>query len=166
MVTAPEPAEMGTFATNDPALTREAARRLGELCAGGEAILLVGDLGAGKTCFAQGLAEGLGVDPATPVTSPTFTLLAQYRGRLTFNHADLYRLEEAGELDGVGVLDMLYDPEAVLAAEWPELLLEHAGGEALLVILEHAGEGERRVTVKAAGARHKKLAGAWLEREA
>ncbi|MDR1612680.1 MAG: tRNA (adenosine(37)-N6)-threonylcarbamoyltransferase complex ATPase subunit type 1 TsaE [Planctomycetota bacterium] len=152
--------------TGDAAATREAARRLGELCAGGEAILLAGDLGAGKTCFAQGLAQGLGVDAAVAVTSPTFTLHAEYPGRLTFNHADLYRLRAAGELDAVGVPELLYAPGAVLAVEWPGLLLEQAGGEALLVELEHAGGDGRRLTIRAAGTGHRKLAAAWLARVA
>lgn len=84
----------------------------------GTTILLTGDLGAGKTAFVKGLAEGLGLDP-DDVTSPTFTLVHEYRGgRLPLIHVDLYRLDRA-DLDEIG-LDADLALEGVTAVEWPE----------------------------------------------
>ena len=81
--------------------TSAAGERLGQRLAAGAVVLLYGDLGAGKTAFVRGLARGLGA-PADDVTSPTFTLVQEYRGRLTLYHVDLYRLEPA-EIDDLGL---------------------------------------------------------------
>jgi len=101
----------------------EAMCRLGRHVAGqiaaGDALALVGDLGAGKTTFVQGLADGLGVDPEA-VTSPTFALVHHYRGGdIPIVHADLYRLGSAAEAEEAGIADALHDPEAVAVVEWP-----------------------------------------------
>jgi tRNA threonylcarbamoyladenosine biosynthesis protein TsaE len=97
--------------------TRDAGRRLGESLEPGTVVLLSGDLGAGKTVFVRGLAEGLGADPGE-VSSPTFTLVQEYRGRLTLYHADLYRLEPR-EVPDLG-LEELAASGGVLAIEWAE----------------------------------------------
>lgn len=150
-----------TARTAGPEETRELARRLGTVCRGGETILLYGDLGAGKTCFTQGLALGLGIPPETRVTSPTFTLHGQYAGRLLLNHLDLYRLDEGGELDALGVADLIDEPGAVLAVEWPERLADLAAGDCLEVGLEHVGETERELRACASGERHRALLEKW-----
>lgn len=137
--------------------TRAIGRAIGSLCRGGEAILLFGDLGTGKTCLVQGLALGLGVPEGTPVASPTFVLHVEYRGRLWLNHLDLYRLETAGELAAMGVDDLLGAPGAVFAAEWPELLEGLADGGHLAVRLGHLDEARRTVEFSAAGERHRTL---------
>lgn len=120
------------------------ARRLAPRLAAGDVVLLQGDLGAGKTAFVRGLAAGLDVDPED-VSSPTFTLLHEYRGgRLTLYHADLYRLEHAAAGD-LG----LDDPAiagGVLAIEWPERLSHPLPG-ARTVTLEIVDETTRRITV-------------------
>ncbi len=83
----------------------------------GEVVLLYGDLGAGKTAFVRGLAQGLGA-PAGEVSSPTFTLVQEYRGRVTLYHVDLYRLEPK-EVDDLG-LDELVLGDGIVAIEWAE----------------------------------------------
>ncbi len=109
----------------------------------GARVLLYGDLGAGKTAFVRGLAIGLGID-ADEVSSPTFTLVQEYRGgRLPLFHVDLYRLAP-GEVDDLG-LDALA-AGGVLAIEWAERMPRPDAG-AIHVHLEHAGEDRRRVTV-------------------
>ena len=107
-------------------------------------LLLAGDLGAGKTTFVKGLAAGLGIDPAE-VSSPTFTLLHEYRGgRLTLYHADLYRLDNTATedlgLEETGVRD------GVLAIEWPDRLTHDITG-ARLIRIELVDDATRRITI-------------------
>jgi tRNA threonylcarbamoyladenosine biosynthesis protein TsaE len=108
----------------------------------GARVLLYGELGAGKTAFVRGLATGLGVDP-DDVSSPTFTLVQEYRGRLPLYHVDLYRLASA-EVDDLG-LDALA-ADGVLAIEWAERM-PRADAGAIHVRLEHAGDDQRRIVV-------------------
>ena len=111
---------MSTDATSSEEETRQVAARLAGELGPGTVILLHGDLGAGKTAFVRGLAEGLGV-AEDEVSSPTFTLVHEYRGgRLPLYHADLYRLPAGATLDELG-LDEVAE-EGVLAIEWPERL--------------------------------------------
>lgn len=126
-------------------------------------MLLIGDLGSGKTCFTQGLAAGLGVPPDMRVTSPTFTLHAEYCGRLVLNHLDLYRLDEPCQLDGLGIEDMLGDRTAVTAVEWPEMLAGGVGRERLEIRIADAGDGRREFSLAAFGRRHAGLLRDWLE---
>ena len=127
--------------------TTAVARELAARLTPGTVLLLSGDLGAGKTAFVRGLAQGLGVDPEE-VSSPTFTLVHEYRGgRLTLFHADLYRLERA-DTEDLGLQDV--DVAAgVLAVEWPERLGRPITG-ATSIRIEVAGENERRIVVASA----------------
>ena len=123
--------------------TAAIARELAATLVAGDVLLLSGDLGAGKTAFVRGLADGLGIDP-DDVSSPTFTLVQEYRGgRLPLFHVDLYRLA-AGEVDDLG-LDALA-ALGVLAVEWAERMPRDDGGD-IQVRLEHAGEDTRRITI-------------------
>jgi tRNA threonylcarbamoyladenosine biosynthesis protein TsaE len=139
-----------TWTSESPDGTRELAGRVAALCRPGDVILLVGDLGAGKTVFAQGFAAALGVPG--PVTSPTFALVRQYRcgdrspvGLLI--HADVYRtgsLEEVADL----ALAELVEEDAVALVEWGELAAPALGDSALeitLVAPDPQGAPERRV---------------------
>jgi tRNA threonylcarbamoyladenosine biosynthesis protein TsaE len=102
-----------------PGETRELGRRLGAAAAAGDCVGLVGDLGAGKTCFVQGVAAGLGVPAEARVTSPTFTLVNIYRGgRIDLVHSDLYRIERAAELVELGLDDVI--GEALVCVEWSD----------------------------------------------
>ena len=110
----------------------------------GMILLLSGELGAGKTAFVRGLAQGLGVDPSE-VTSPTFTLVHEYGGgRLPLIHVDLYRLERA-ELDEIGLDDDLA-ARGVVAIEWPERLGRLPHG-AISVRIDDTGGDERRIEI-------------------
>jgi tRNA threonylcarbamoyladenosine biosynthesis protein TsaE len=125
--------------TRTEADTQAAGRRLGESLAPGTAVLLYGDLGAGKTAFVRGLAEGLGIDPDA-VSSPTFTIVQEYRGpHLTLQHVDLYRLSpvDVAELG----LDDLAAPDTVIAIEWAERLPRPPPPPVVSVRLAHTADG-------------------------
>lgn len=123
--------------------TMALAVRLAQRLTPGSVLLLSGTLGAGKTAFVRGLAEGLGIDPGE-VSSPTFTLVHEYRGgRLPLSHADLYRLERAGA-DDLG-LDEIAAAAGVLAIEWPERLRQALPGAVSIRIEVLDGE-RRRIT--------------------
>ena len=129
--------------THSEAETAAVGREMAATLRAGDVLLLSGDLGAGKTAFVRGLAEGLGIDPDI-VSSPTFTLIHEYRGgRLTLYHADLYRLERAATedlgLEEFGVAD------GVLAIEWPDRL-SHAIDGARAVHIDIVDEATRRIT--------------------
>jgi tRNA threonylcarbamoyladenosine biosynthesis protein TsaE len=126
--------------------TMAAGRALGERVAGGTTVLLSGDLGAGKTAFVRGLAVALGVDPAE-VSSPTFTLVHEHRGRLTLYHVDLYRLSptEAGELG----LEEMSRASSLIAVEWAERLPHPVAG-AVQVQIEIEADDVRRITIRGA----------------
>ncbi|MGH2487175.1 MAG: tRNA (adenosine(37)-N6)-threonylcarbamoyltransferase complex ATPase subunit type 1 TsaE, partial [Ktedonobacterales bacterium] len=97
--------------------TRGLGARLGQLVRGGDVVLLYGDLGAGKTAYTQGIGRGLGI--ARTINSPTFTLLKEYAGRLPLFHFDLYRIEDAAELDTLG-FEQYFDGEGVCVVEWAD----------------------------------------------
>ena len=125
--------------------TRAIAAALGPELAPGAVILLSGDLGAGKTAFVRGLAEGLGIDP-DDVTSPTFTLVHEYRGgQLPLIHVDLYRLDRA-ELDEIG-LDQDLAAKGVTAVEWAERL-SRAIGNAVVVRISDRGGDRREIAIE------------------
>ena len=124
--------------------TASLARDLAATLRAGDVLLLSGNLGAGKTAFVRGLAAGLGIDPHD-VSSPTFTLVHEYRGgRLTLYHVDLYRLERAATED-LG-LEELGARDGVLANEWPDRLT-HSLPAAKNVRLEIVDDQTRRVSV-------------------
>ncbi len=115
-----------TLTTHSESETADTGRELAASLRPGSVVLLIGDLGAGKTAFVRGLAEGLGV-PSDDVSSPTFTLVQEYRGgRLSLFHVDLYRLNDPREIDDLG-LDEIAD-EGVLAIEWAEKMHTDAAG--------------------------------------
>lgn len=135
---------MATILTKTAEETLEIGSRIGARLTGGETILLDAPLGAGKTVFAKGIADGLGVRDV--VTSPTFTLVAEYPGRLTLVHADLYRIGGEDEYEQLA-LDEYHSSDSVLIVEWPD----RAGGrlpeDAISVAIEILASGERRLTL-------------------
>ena len=134
-----------TLTTRSEEETAAIGRGLARSLAADSVILLTGDLGAGKTAFVRGLAEGLGISP-NEVSSPTFTLIQEYRGgRLLLLHVDLYRLNDAREIDDLG-LDEL-GSGSVVAIEWADKL-PNPPLDAIRVAIEHAGETGRRITVE------------------
>lgn len=124
--------------SNSEADTRAIAGALAPTLTPGAVVLLSGDLGAGKTAFVRGLAEGLALDP-DEVTSPTFTLVHEYRGgRLPLIHVDLYRLDRA-DLDEIG-LDQDLAAKGVVAVEWSERLTRTIPGARRVTISDRGGD--------------------------
>jgi tRNA threonylcarbamoyladenosine biosynthesis protein TsaE len=132
--------------STSPAQTLALGRRLAALIRPGDVILLVGRLGAGKTLFASGVAEGLGVQET--VTSPTFVLVRSYDGFLPVHHADVYRLGSTAEFDD---LDLLSDDEGVLLIEWGDVVAGAIPADHLVVRLEAQHDESRTVVFSPQG---------------
>ena len=134
------------YLSNSPDATRALGQSLAALLEDGMVVALSGDLGAGKTCFAQGVARGLGVPASIPVTSPTFALMNRYAGRLLLHHFDLYRLDDPEALMEMG-LDEELGAHGVALVEWAEK--GRLPVAALRVRFEAVGDGERRLLFEA-----------------
>lgn len=135
--------------------TRELAAALSRLVAPGDLILLAGELGAGKTAFAQGLGAGLGI--SEQITSPTFTLARHYEGRLTLHHVDVYRLERLSEMQDIGLAELL-DSDGVVVIEWGDAIAPALPAAYLEVRLTYgAGDDDRDLELRCVG-------GPWSER--
>jgi tRNA threonylcarbamoyladenosine biosynthesis protein TsaE len=135
-----------TQTSSSEAETRRIAYALAGTLRHGDLVVLSGDLGAGKTAFVRGLAEGLGIDP-DEVTSPTFTLVHEYRGgRLPLIHVDLYRLDLA-DLDEIG-LDSDLAAQGVVAVEWAERLVRRPANP-IVVTLRDLGSDRREIQIDA-----------------
>jgi tRNA threonylcarbamoyladenosine biosynthesis protein TsaE len=137
-----------TIVTNSESETSAVGRELAGTLTAGTVVLLRGDLGAGKTAFVRGLAEGLGIAPGD-VSSPTFTLIQEHRGgRLPLYHVDLYRLRP-DEVDDLG-LDEITLEGGITAIEWAERL-PRAMADTLTVHLEHVEGDQRRIRIEPSG---------------
>ncbi len=121
--------------SRSPEDTRQLAASLAELAQPGDLLLLVGDLGAGKTTFTQGFAASLGIDE--PVTSPTFTLAREYHGRLLLHHLDVFRLDQIAEVLDLGLPELL-DSDGVILIEWGDAIRQALPNDYLEVALTFA----------------------------
>jgi tRNA threonylcarbamoyladenosine biosynthesis protein TsaE len=115
----------------------------------GDCVLLEGDLGSGKTVFAKGVAQGLGVQPEE-VRSPTFTLVNIYPGRIPVYHIDLYRIQKAEELLQLGLEEMI-EADGVAIVEWPDRLGKSRPARAFRVLLKDLGENRREIRIDEPG---------------
>ena len=137
-----------TVVSRSPEETRAIGARLGERLGPGAVVGCIGELGAGKTCFLQGLAAGLGV--TSPVTSPTFVLVNHYRGRLPVYHLDAYRTASLGELLDLGVEEMFHG-DGVTIIEWADKLLPLLPPAALIVRIAGLGDEPREIVIEVPG---------------
>lgn len=149
-------AEPFVVRTNSSAETMKIAQRLAAILEPGDWIGLTGDLGAGKTCFSKGLAKGLGVGDEVPVTSPTFTILQTYHGRLCLNHLDLYRLEDYSELVDIGYEELL-GQDCVFLVEWCDKFSKAFGTDGIVIEFTLVDEEIRDLSVTSLGTRGVKL---------
>lgn len=145
------------FVSGSPTQTARIGERLGKLLRGGEIICLEGSLGAGKTCFAQGLGRGWGA--TDDLTSPTFTLIHELQrasNKARLYHVDLYRIEKEAEAWMLGLTDLM-DATASVVIEWPERAPALLPPERLWIKLDTLDDTRRRLTFKATGQVHLNL---------
>ncbi len=132
--------------THSSANTRALGRYLSEVLPPVGVVLLIGDLGAGKTTLAKGIVEGLGVAGADDVSSPTYTLIHQYGEPVRVYHIDLYRLETVKEVRRLGLEDLFDEPVLVLI-EWGERFRELMPEDAIEIRLTHLGDDTRKIEI-------------------
>ncbi len=134
--------------------TAKIAALLAPLCHDGDVLALMGDLGAGKTFFSQQFIHALGIDAA--VTSPTFTLLQIYEGKIPVHHFDLYRLEDALELEEIGFNE--YTSYGISLIEWADKFRSELPAEYLgLTIKQGSTENERQLIFEPQGMRYEEV---------
>jgi tRNA threonylcarbamoyladenosine biosynthesis protein TsaE len=143
-----------TLVTHSPAETQALAAHLAQQLQAGDVLWLSGDLGAGKTTFAQGLGRGLQVSAA--LISPTFVLVREYEGRLPLYHIDLYRLDAVRDVLNLGLRDYL-DGDGVCVIEWAERFDPNEAEPGLHIRIEPQGDNTRAFTFAACGDRAAEL---------
>ena len=139
------------FTTNSPEETMHLGRKIGKLLKQGDVIALVGNLGAGKTVIANGLCSGLGVKQSY-ITSPTYTIINQYDGRIPVYHIDLYRLSDSRELYNIGWDEYIYGTGTCII-EWADKAAEMLPEEYLMVNIEVTGKDKRKITLQKSSAK-------------
>ncbi len=146
-----------TFHTQNADETRALAARLGALLQPGDTLCLIGDLGAGKTTWTQGLALGLGLPPEEPVNSPTFTLVAEHPGgRIPLVHLDVYRLSGSADLYDLAFDDYL-SGDSVVVIEWADKIADALPAERLEITLTPDTPDTRQIVMASMGARGEEL---------
>lgn len=130
--------------STSPEDTQAAGERLADTLAPGDVVALTGELGAGKTCFVQGLARGL--NATTWATSPTFVLINEYRARLPIHHVDAYRVSGPAEMIDIGLLDLI-DADGVTVIEWPERVRSLLPARTIEVTITGLGDNPRTITI-------------------
>jgi len=138
----------------------------GKMLPQGSMVALIGDLGAGKTLLAKGIAKGLGVEDEREVSSPTFVLVNEYRGRIPVHHVDLYRLRDAVEVEEIGWEEFISGPGVTLV-EWAEKVPDLLPEDRIEVYLHWVGVAERKLVFVGKGQAARDLVGRlrkqWLE---
>jgi tRNA threonylcarbamoyladenosine biosynthesis protein TsaE len=134
--------------------TQEFGKRLGKIAKPGDVYLLTGKLGAGKTCLTQGIVYGLGITEYA--ASPTFVLMREMQGRLPLYHIDLYRLDNLDEIADLGLDDYFYS-RGLCVVEWAEKGLNILPIEHLRILIDIAGENERRLTIISNSQRYEEI---------
>lgn len=140
------PAMDESFISGSPEETIEIGRIIGETLTPGTVVALIGELGAGKTCLTKGIARGLGIPENYHITSPTFTLINEYPGRLPLIHLDIYRLGGAGDLTELGYEEYFYG-DGVAVVEWAEKIRNILPGDAIFIELHHIDENRREIRI-------------------
>jgi len=146
---------MFSVITSSTEQTEEVGRVLGTMLEAGDLVCLFGDLGAGKTHFSYGVAQGLQVRDQY-ITSPTFTFVNEYQGRIPLYHIDLYRLKDPSELESIGFEEYI-DSDGATVIEWAERAEEELPDEKLNVYISDVSESSREIGFFAEGERYERL---------
>lgn len=136
--------------TYNPEQTHALGLQFGEALTGGMVLSLEGDLGAGKTVFIKGLAQGLTVPETLYITSPSYAIIHEYPGRLPLFHADLYRIEDPADIDELGLFDIM-DGKNVIAIEWAERIGDSLPPEGMFLRFEILNDFVRKISMRASG---------------
>jgi tRNA threonylcarbamoyladenosine biosynthesis protein TsaE len=140
------------YISNNADQTKAFAKKLASYLQPGAVIALEGDLGAGKTTFTKGLAEGLEI--TKNVNSPTFTIIKEYKGTMPLFHMDVYRLENSDEDLG---FEEYFEGIGITVVEWAHLIKDQLPPELLTIYLTHSNEGARNIKLVPAGKRYEEL---------
>ena len=136
--------------TYSPEETQNLGQKIGELIESATVIALTGDLGAGKTVLVQGLAKGIAVPDGYYITSPSYTLINEYPGRIPLCHVDLYRIGDTDDIEDIGLLDIL-NGDNVVAIEWADRMKENLPFEHVAVDFEFNDTESRKITFTSYG---------------
>jgi tRNA threonylcarbamoyladenosine biosynthesis protein TsaE len=147
------PTPVSHYISHSPEETISLGAQLGRRLFPGAVIALTGDLGSGKTCLVQGIAMGLAVPEEFYVTSPTYTIINEYPGRLALFHVDVYRLAGPGDLDDIG-FDEIMAQDGLTVIEWAEKVADRLPKERLSISLLITGDRSRSIEIRACGKRY------------
>lgn len=136
--------------SNSPDETFRIGARIGSELNSGDVIGLIGELGAGKTYLIKGIAKGAGCQNANIVTSPTFTFIHIYAGKVPIYHVDFYRVKDYKELKDIGAEDVIYG-DGIALVEWADRAIEALPADRLMIRLKHAGDDVREIKFEAEG---------------
>jgi tRNA threonylcarbamoyladenosine biosynthesis protein TsaE len=142
--------------SKSPSETIRIGKAIGSCLQAGDVVALTGELGAGKTQMIKGLAQGAGVRRSAYVSSPSFTLINEYQGKLPFYHIDLYRLGEEKEAEGLG-LEEYFQGGGITAVEWADRIASLLPEELLRIHIQYIGKSTRSVEVVGKGKRYEEL---------
>jgi tRNA threonylcarbamoyladenosine biosynthesis protein TsaE len=144
------------FQTRSTSETIRLGKRIGRLLIVGDVVALVGELGAGKTQFIKGLAAGVGIGNPTYISSPSFTLINEYPGKIPFYHVDLFRLERETEAEELGLEDY-FQGEGITAIEWADKIPSLLPKEMLFIHIAYTGKNTRSIEMIGKGKRFEDL---------
>ena len=144
------------FQTKSSAETIRIGKSIGSHLLPGDVVALVGELGAGKTQFIKGMATGIGVGKPTYISSPSFTLINEYPGRIPFYHIDLFRLEREKEAEELGLEDY-FQGKGIAAIEWADKIPSFLPKEILLIHIAYTGIHTRSIEIIGKGKRYQDL---------
>jgi tRNA threonylcarbamoyladenosine biosynthesis protein TsaE len=144
------------FQTRSTSETIRVGKRIGRLLKSGDIVALVGELGAGKTQFIKGLAAGVGIGNPTYISSPSFTLINEYPGKIPFYHVDLFRLEREKEAEELGLEDYLQGG-GITAIEWADKIPSLLPKEMLFIHIAYTGKNTRSIEMIGKGKRYQEL---------
>jgi tRNA threonylcarbamoyladenosine biosynthesis protein TsaE len=135
-----------TVISSDPAETFRMGRMIGEALKEGAIVALIGELGAGKTSLTQGIARGLGIQEGYQITSPTFTLINEYPGRLNLVHLDVYRLAGSADLPDLGYEEFIFS-KSVTVIEWAEKIRDVLPDKTIFITMTYLDQNRRRIEI-------------------